>query len=124
MYFFQATGLLDQIVGTALLLFCVRAITDEKNLALPAHLIPFAVGSVVLNLGICFGYNCGYAINPARDFGPRLFSFLAGYGSEVFSAYDYWMFMPILGPHLGAVIGSLGYDLMVGFHWPLEEASK
>ena len=75
---------MDQIVGTSLLLFCVRAITDERNMGVPMHLIPFAVGFVVLNIGICFGYNCGYAINPARDFGPRLFSYFAGYGSGVF----------------------------------------
>ena len=31
---------------------------------------------------------------------------------------DYWMFMPIVGPHLGAIIGSLFYDLCIGFHWP------
>lgn len=116
-----ATGLFDQIVGTALLLFCVRAITDEKNMNVPTHLRPLSIGFVVLNIGICFGYNCGYAINPARDFAPRLFSFFAGYGTEVFSAFDYWMFMPILGPHLGAIIGSLLYDLFVGFHWPLDD---
>jgi len=117
----MATGLLDQIVGTALLLFCVRAITDEKNMNVPTHLRPMSIGFVVLNIGICFGYNCGYAINPARDFAPRLFSFFAGYGTEVFSAYNFWMFMPIVGPHLGALIGSFLYDLFVGFHWPPDD---
>ena len=36
-----------------------------------------------------------------------------------FSAYDFWMFMPIVGPHLGAIVGSLFYDLFIGFHWPV-----
>jgi glycerol uptake facilitator-like aquaporin len=80
---------LDQIVGTALLLFCVRAIGDEKNMKIPGHLAPFAVGFVVLNIGICFGYNCGYAINPARDFGPRVFTSLIGYGSNVYRYTNY-----------------------------------
>ena len=79
------TGLLDQIVGTALLLFCIRAITDEYNMKVPSYMVPIAVGFVVLNIGICFGYNCGYAINPARDLGPRLLTAVVGYGAEVFS---------------------------------------
>ena len=76
---------MDQLVGTALLLFCLRAITDEQNMKVPQHLIPMAAGFVVLNIGICFGYNCGYAINPARDFAPRLFTAMIGYGGEVFT---------------------------------------
>jgi glycerol uptake facilitator-like aquaporin len=41
-------------------------------------------GLVVMNIGIAFGYNCGYAINPARDFAPRLFTLMAGFGNETF----------------------------------------
>ena len=72
------------MVGTSILLFCVRAITDEQNMKVPTHFVPIAVGFVVLNIGICFGYNCGYAINPARDFAPRVFTSMLGYGSDVF----------------------------------------
>jgi glycerol uptake facilitator protein len=60
-----------QIVGTALLLFCVRAISDRKNMTVPNYLSPILVGLVVLGIGVSFGYNAGYAINPARDFAPR-----------------------------------------------------
>ena len=54
-----------------LLLLCVSAITDSRNMSVSKGLVPLYVGFVVLNIGMCFGYNCGYAINPARDLGPR-----------------------------------------------------
>ena len=80
----QGNGFGDQIFGTFLLLLCVRGITDEKNTKVPGYLAPFLVGLVVLNIGLAFGYNCGYAINPARDLGPRMFTLMCGYGTEVF----------------------------------------
>ena len=67
-----------------MLLLCVRALTDERNMKVPGYLVPVLVGLVVLNIGIAFGYNCGYAINPARDFAPRLFTLMAGFGTETF----------------------------------------
>ena len=66
------TGLVDQVVATALLLLCICAIGDARNLAPGANLAPLAIGSIVFMIGIAFGSNCGYAINPARDFSPRL----------------------------------------------------
>ena len=80
----QGNGFGDQIFGTFLLLLCVRGITDENNSNVPGYLAPFLIGLLVLNIGIAFGYNCGYAINPARDLGPRIFTAICGYGSEVF----------------------------------------
>ena len=80
----QENGFADQVFGTFLLLLCVRGITDNKNAKVPGYLAPFLVGLVVLNIGIAFGYNCGYAINPARDLSPRLFTLICGYGTEVF----------------------------------------
>ena len=81
----QLTGFFDQIVGTGLLLFCVRGLTDDKNARVPSFVQPFLIGLVVLNIGICFGFNCGYAINPARDLSPRIFTLIAGYGTETFT---------------------------------------
>ena len=80
----QENGFADQVFGTFLLLLCVRGITDNNNAKVPGYLAPFLVGLVVLNIGIAFGYNCGYAINPARDLSPRLFTLICGYGTEVF----------------------------------------
>ena len=67
-------GIVDQVVGTALLMLCVCAITDRRNMQVSKQLVPFFIGLTVLGIGICFGFNCGYAINPARDFSPRLFT--------------------------------------------------
>jgi glycerol uptake facilitator-like aquaporin len=63
-----------------------------------------------------FGYNSGSAINPARDFGPRLFTFLAGWGSEVFLAGPCWWWVPIVGPLIGGVLGGWAYDLLITRH--------
>jgi len=119
----QLTGFFDQILGTGLLLFCVRGLTDDKNGRVPAFLQPFLIGLVVLNIGIAFGLNAGYAINPARDLSPRLFTLIAGYGPETFSAFDFWFYVPIVATHLGAVIGCTLYDLLIGWHMPTGEDS-
>jgi len=73
-------GVVDQIVGTALLVGVIFAITDERNSPAPAGLAPVVVGMLVVLIGATFGFNSGYAINPARDFGPRLFTAMAGWG--------------------------------------------
>lgn len=59
---------------------CVLAIVDPNNNAVPGGLEPFTVGFVVLVIGLSMGFNSGYAVNPARDLGPRLFTALAGWG--------------------------------------------
>src|SRR5580765_5544878 len=98
-------GLIDQIVGTALLVGVIFGITDERNTPPPKGLAPIAVGLLVLLIGATYGLNAGYAINPARDFGPRLFTFIAGWGSGVFTAGNAWWWVPIVGPMIGGVLG-------------------
>ena len=113
-------GLIDQIVGTALLVMCIFALNDPRNRAPVAYLTPLLVGAVVLAIGIAFGFNCGYAINPARDLGPRLFTCLAGWGSEVFRVGPYWWWIPIVGPLVGGVLGGGIYDLLITRQHPPE----
>src|SRR5437773_9858097 len=98
-------GFIDQIVGTALLVAGIFGITDSRNSPAPAGLAPVIVGLLVLLIGATFGFNSGYAINPARDFGPRLFTFVAGWGGEVFRAGNNWWWVPIVAPCVGGVIG-------------------
>jgi MIP family channel proteins len=111
-------GFVDQVVGTALLMVGVLAVTDQRNNAAPGWLTPVLVGGLVVAIGVAFGFNAGYAINPARDFGPRLFTAVAGWGGEVFTAGGGWWWVPIVAPCVGAILGALAYDLFVSRHHP------
>lgn len=75
----------SQMIGTAALIVCILAIVDPYNNPIPQGLEAFTVGFVVLVIGQSMGFNSGYAVNPARDLGPRIFTAIAGWGSEVFS---------------------------------------
>ncbi|BCS34436.1 aquaporin [Luteitalea sp. TBR-22] len=111
-------GVIDQIVGTALLVAMVFAISDERNAPPAASLAPVFVGLTVMAIGMGFGANAGYAINPARDFGPRLFTALAGWGGGVFTAGNGWWWVPVVAPCIGAVLGGTVYDLLIRAHHP------
>ncbi|XP_043833658.1 aquaporin-3 [Dromiciops gliroides] len=112
----MVNGFFDQFIGTASLIVCVLAIVDPHNNPVPRGLEAFTVGFVVLVIGTSMGFNSGYAVNPARDFGPRLFTAIAGWGSEVFTTGRYWWWVPIVSPLLGAIAGVFVYQLMIGFH--------
>jgi MIP family channel proteins len=111
-------GFIDQIVGTAILIMVILGITDQRNSPAPTGLAPFIVGLLVMGIGMAFGVNCGYAINPARDLGPRVFTALAGWGGEVFRAGNYWWWVPVVAPLIGGVLGGWLYDLFVGRWFP------
>jgi len=114
----------DQIVGTALLLLFVMALTDSNNSAPSKGFVPLLVGLAVLAIGLSFGVNAGYAINPARDLGPRLFTLAAGYGTATFTSFNSYFWIPIVGPHLGAFIGVFVYLALVENHWPEDDPSS
>ncbi|KAG7243941.1 hypothetical protein INR49_006099 [Caranx melampygus] len=109
-------GFFDQIIGTAALIVCILAIVDPYNNPIPQGLEAFTVGFVVLVIGLSMGFNSGYAVNPARDLGPRIFTSIAGWGSEVYTVRKGWFLVPIFAPFIGTFIGVVIYQLMVGFH--------
>jgi glycerol uptake facilitator protein len=103
-------ALRDQIIATALLAFLIFALTDTRNSAPLANLAPMVVGLAVVGSVMAFGADAGYAINPARDLGPRLAIFLTGYGGAFRDQYgDLYFWVPIAGPILGAAIGGAVY---------------
>ncbi|MGW6742663.1 MIP/aquaporin family protein [Streptomyces sp. NPDC055025] len=110
--------LLDQIVGTGVLVMLIFALIDTRNTAPASNLGPFLTGFVVVAIGLSVGTNAGYAINPARDFGPRLWTYIMGWGDiaipGTFQWFSHYMWIPIVGPLIGALVGSVVYDFFIG----------
>jgi glycerol uptake facilitator protein len=105
-------NVVTEIIGTAILVLGVLAIVDPAN-SLTGGLAPLLVGLLVLSIGLSLGGPTGYAINPARDLGPRIahaFLPIAGKGD---SDWEY-AWVPVVGPIIGGIIGALLYNGL----WP------
>ncbi|NXL97801.1 AQP10 protein, partial [Tyrannus savana] len=87
-YVSVTNGFVDQagatVVGTGVLILGVMGIMDNRNKGVPKGLEPVVVAMLVLSIESSMGANCGCPLNPARDIGPRLFTYVAGWGPEVF----------------------------------------
>jgi glycerol uptake facilitator protein len=107
-------ALSDQVILTAFLVFGIFAITEQYNEQAPgANSGALIIGFLVAVIGASMGYLEAWAINPARDFGPRLFCFFAGWGSSALPSPDNYWWIPIVGPLLGGVVGGAAYQLLI-----------
>lgn len=102
----------DEFLGTALLVGMIFAIVDVRNQPVQANLNPLIIGLLIVAIGASFGANTGYAINPARDFGPRLWIAIVSGGASI-SADNYYFWVPIVAPLAGGVAGGLIYQFAV-----------
>uniref|UniRef100_A0A4X2KRA5 Aquaporin 7 n=1 Tax=Vombatus ursinus TaxID=29139 RepID=A0A4X2KRA5_VOMUR len=93
---------------------CLLAITDKKNSPALQGTHALVIGVLVVTIGLSLGMNTGYAINPSRDLPPRIFTSIAGWGNEVFTAGNSWWWVPVVAPLLGAVMGAIIYLIFVG----------
>ncbi|WP_432534126.1 MIP/aquaporin family protein [Kineococcus arenarius] len=116
------TAFLDQVVGTAILVFLIFAVTEARATPPAANLAPFIIGLIVVAIGFAWGSNAGYAINPARDFGPRMASFLTGYSTAMREpGGQFYFWVPIVAPLIGALIGGALYRVLIERHLPEAE---
>lgn len=107
-------ALMDQVVLTAFLLLGIFAITEQYNEMAPkANSGALMIGLLVATIGASMGYLEAWAINPARDFGPRLFAYFAGWGSSALPAPDNYWWIPIVGPLAGGVVGAAAYQWLI-----------
>jgi glycerol uptake facilitator protein len=106
--------LVDQIVLTAFLLLGIFAITDQYNTVAPmANSGALMIGLLVAVIGSSMGYLEAWAISPARDLGPRIFCYLAGWGSSAFPSPENYWWVPIVGPLAGGAVGGGLYQLLI-----------
>ncbi|WKY09714.1 hypothetical protein Q1695_002236 [Nippostrongylus brasiliensis] len=110
------TCFFDQICGTGLLVFFVAVVIDKRN-KIPDAAHPWLFGFILVMVGCCCGMNLGYPINPARDLGPRFFAYIL-YGPEVFTIHNYYFWIPVVAPCVGAPLAAWMYHFCVGAHIP------
>lgn len=110
-------NVLTEAIGTFVLVLGVLAIPSVRNLkpelGFGSGLGPLLVGLLVFSIGLSLGGSTGYAINPARDFGPRLAHFLLPISGKGGSDWAY-AWVPIVGPIMGGVAGAVFYKTL----WP------
>jgi glycerol uptake facilitator protein len=107
-------GFFDQVLGTAILIGLIYAVVDKLNALPGANLAPIVIGLIVVAIGISFGGMNGYAINPARDFAPRLFAVLVGFQNNGLTDGTGAWLPPIIGPIVGGFLGAFSYDFFIG----------
>lgn len=103
-------ALLVEIFITMLLVIVILALGEEKNSNKPmSNLAPVFTGITIAIIGASFGVLTGFAMNPARDFGPKMFAVLAGWGSGALGP-DMYFWVPIVGPIIGAILAGFVFD--------------
>ncbi|TFK29522.1 aquaporin [Coprinopsis marcescibilis] len=113
-YMTPASCFFAEFLATAILSMMVLAMTDKRNMMPTTGLLPLGLFLLFMGFGVSLGMQTAYALNPARDFGPRLFLSMAGYGKEVYTYRNhYWIWCPIIAPIVGAQAGAALYDLFL-----------
>jgi glycerol uptake facilitator protein len=119
---YRATGpnLITEIIGTAVLLFGVLGISanagavgGDLSAVIASGLNPLLVGLLVLGIGLSLGGPTGYAINPARDLGPRIAHAVLPIAGKGSNDWEY-SWIPVVGPIIGGILGA-GLFVLLGF---------
>ena len=111
---------LVEIIITSILMCLIMALTDDGNGVPRGPLAPLLIGILVAVIGAATAPLTGFAMNPARDFGPKLFTFFAGFGEVAFTgARDIpYFIVPIVAPIIGACGGAACYKMLIGKNLP------
>lgn len=111
---------LVEVVITSMLMGMIMALTDDGNGVPKGPLAPLLIGLLVAVIGASTGPLTGFAMNPARDFGPKLFTWMAGWGDIAMTGgrdIPYFI-VPIIAPLIGACLGAAIYRYLIGNNLP------
>ena len=111
---------LVEFVITAILMAVIMSLTDDNNGLPRGALAPLLIGLLVALIGASTAPLTGFAMNPARDFGPKLMTFIAGWGEMAFTGgrdIPYFL-VPIFAPILGACLGAASYRALIARYLP------
>ena len=111
-YVGTATAFFNEFVGTVFLVITIMALGDDQNAPPGAGMNSFIVGLVITALTFAFSFNTGMALNPVRDFGPRLALLCLGYGGQLFTD-PFWFYGPFAASLCGAFVGAGIYDFAI-----------
>ncbi|KAK4542775.1 hypothetical protein LTR36_006151 [Oleoguttula mirabilis] len=111
-YIDAATAFFNELIATAFLVVAVLALGDDQNAPPGSGMNAFIIGLVITVLSMAFAYQTGAALNPSRDFGPRLALLALGYGGDLFTN-PYWFYGPFAGTLCGAFVGGTLYDVAI-----------
>ena len=111
-----------EMVITAILMGLILALTDDGNGVPRGPLAPLLIGLLIAVIGASMGPLTGFAMNPARDFGPKVFAWLAGWGNVAFTGgrdipYFHGAFFR---PIVSAIVGAFAYRKLIGRHLPCD----
>jgi glycerol uptake facilitator protein len=115
-----AQAFLVELTITAILMGVIMALTDDNNGLPRGPMAPLLIGLLIAVIGASMGPLTGFAMNPARDFGPKLMTFFAGWGEMAFTGgrdIPYFI-VPVIAPVLGACLGAALYRGMIARHLP------
>lgn len=113
-YLSNAGSFYQEFLDTAILVLMVFALADRSNTAVPSHINPLAFMWLVVGIGASLGCQTGYAMNPARDFGPRLMATVFGYQSDIWTTrHSYWVWNPCVATLAGGLFGGFLYDFFL-----------
>jgi glycerol uptake facilitator protein len=119
------TAFLVEATGTAVLVLVIFGCTDLRNCSRPVHFAPVMIGLTVTLLISLFAPLTMAGFNPARDFAPRVFSALAGWGMVPFTANGSgWFIVYILGPLVGGLVGGAIHRLLLRPRYAAAEAQS
>ena len=125
-----ATAFWNEFMGTALLTVTILALGDDQNAPPTAGMNSVVIGFIITCLSMAFAYQTGAALNPSRDFGPRLALLVLGYGRQLFTGTQYWFYGPWAGSLSGSFVGAFLYDFFIftggesPVNYPLERTRR